>query len=277
MSISSIVRGLLLLIIFLAGFHYFYLSKQQPLVVTNIDIPESSAIQETASLQHLACIMDGNRRWAKERGLKPWEGHKAGIDSVKTIVEFCIEKKIKYLSLYTFSPENFNRPVEEVSYLFDLMMKEAQKGVDEFKKNDIRLRFIGDRSLFPSQLLPLLDKFETETAGCKTITVCFLFCYGARQEIVAAAKSLARDIKTGKIKEDDINPELFREHMWNKDIPDPDLIIRTGYVSRLSNFLLYEAAYAELYMMDCYWPDLTKDHLQKAYDAFTNTQRRFGT
>lgn len=277
MSISSIVRGLLLLVAFLAAFHYFYLSKQQPPLATNIDIPESSAVQEHETLNHVACIMDGNRRWAKERGMKPWEGHKAGIDAVRTMVEFCIQKKIKYLSLYTFSSENFNRPVEEVSYLFDLMMKEAQKGVEEFKKNDIRLRFIGDRSLFPSQLLPLLDKFETETADCKTITVAFLFCYGARQEIVAAAKSLAHDVRIGKIKEEDINSELIRQHMWNKDMPDPDLIIRTGYVSRLSNFLLYEAAYSELYMMDCYWPDLTKDHLQKAYDAFMNTQRRFGT
>lgn len=277
MSISSIVRGLLILISFLIAFNYFYLSHRQKSLQTTIDIPESSAIQEDGSLNHLACIMDGNRRWAKQRGLKPWEGHKAGIDSVRTVVEFCIQKKIKYLSLYTFSSENFNRSVQEVSYLFDLMMQEAQKGVDEFKKNDIKLRFIGDRSLFPAHLLPLLDKFETETADCKTITVIFLFCYGGRQEIVAAAKSIAREIKHGTIKEDDICQDLLKEHMWNKDIPDPDLIVRTGYESRLSNFLIYQAAYSELYMMDCYWPEITKDHLQKAYDAFMNAQRRFGT
>ncbi len=277
MSFSSIARGLIGLMLVLAAFKYFYLGSERTSIQTNIDVPESISDSEDNSLNHLACIMDGNRRWAKERGLKPWEGHKAGIDSVRKVVKFCIEKKIKYISLYTFSPENFNRPVEEVSYLFDLMMAEAQKGADEFKKNGIRLRFIGDRSLFPSHLLPLLDQFEKETADCKTITVAFLFCYGARQEIVAAAKSLAHDVKVGKIKEDDINPELVRQHMWNKDMPDPDLIIRTGYVSRLSNFLLYEAAYSELYMMDCYWPDMNKEHLQKAYDEFRNTQRRFGT
>ena len=157
------------------------------------------------------------------------------------------------------------------------MLKKAQQGPEEFKKRDIRLRFIGDRSLFPSQLVPLIDQFEKETAHCKTLQVSFLFCYGGRQEIVAAVKSIARDIKEGKIQEDNITPELLNRYMWNKDLPDPDLIIRTGYVSRLSNFLIYQAAYSELYMMECYWPEITKDHLQKAYDTFVNTQRRFGT
>lgn len=250
---------------------------RQPPLNTTIDIPELAAIQECVSLKHLACIMDGNRRWAKERGLKPWEGHKVGVETASTIVEFCIDKNIKYLTLYTFSSENFNRSAQEVQYIFDLMLKKAQQGPEEFKKRDIRLRFIGDRSLFPSQLVPLIDQFEKETAHCKTLQVSFLFCYGGRQEIVAAVKSIARDIKEGKIQEDNITPELLNRYMWNKDLPDPDLIIRTGYVSRLSNFLIYQAAYSELYMMECYWPEITKDHLQKAYDTFVNTQRRFGT
>lgn len=277
MSFSSIARGLIGLMLVLAAFKYFYLGSDRASIQTSIDVPESISDSENNSLNHLACIMDGNRRWAKERGMKPWEGHKAGIDSVRKVVEFCIEKKIKYLSLYTFSHENLNRPVEEVSYLFDLMMAEAQKGADEFKKNGIRLRFVGDRSLFPTHLAPLLDQFEKETAEGKTLEVAFLFCYGSRQEIVAAVKSVAKKVKMGKIKEEDITPELFKDHLWNKQFPDPDLIIRTGFVSRLSNFLLYQAAYSELYMMDCYWPEVTKERLQKAYDEFTNIQRRFGT
>jgi len=246
-------------------------------VETSLDIPDSAQITpQQSSLTHLACIMDGNRRWAKKRGLKPWEGHKAGVEAARTIIEFCIEKKIKYLTLYTFSSENFNRTPEELRYIFDLVLKKAQEGTHEFKKNDVRVRFIGDRSLFPPQLVPLIDQFEKETAHCQTLQVSFLFCYGARQEIAAAARMLAHDVKVGKVKEEDITDDLFDSYLWNKDFPDPDLIIRTGYASRLSNFLLYQAAYSELYMMDCYWPEVTKEHFQKAYDEFTHSERRFG-
>ena len=178
--------------------------------------------------------------------------------------------------MYTFSAENFNRSEDEVKAIFELMMQEAHKGIEEFKKNDIRLRFIGDRSLFPTQLLPLLEQFEKETAHCQTLHVAFLFCYGGQQEIAAAAKNIARKVKAGELDEDDITPELFNKHLWTHELPEPDLIIRTGYASRLSNFLLYQAAYAELCMLDCYWPDITKAKLQEVYDRFLNSQRRFG-
>lgn len=245
----------------------------------SLDVPQNSEIKELPEqpLVHLACIMDGNRRWAKERGMVPWYGHSQGVEAVKRVVEFCIEKKIPYLSLYTFSLENFKRSPEENGYLFKLMVEEAQKGVEEFKKHGIRLQFIGDRTLFPEQLAPLLDRVEKETAHLQTLHVAFLFCYGGRQEIATAAKNIARKVKSGQLKADDITPEVFGQHLWTSEFPDPDLIIRTGNVSRLSNFLLYQAAYSELYILDCLWPDLNRDHLQTAYDAFVACKRNFGS
>lgn len=239
---------------------------------TQIDVEQTADVP----LVHLACIQDGNRRWAKQHGLEKVEGHKAGIEASKRTIEFCLEKKIKYLSLYTFSTENFNRTQEELKGIFGLMLKEAYKGVEEFKKHDIRVRFIGDRTLFPQELIPHIDQFEKETAHCDTLHVSFLFCYGGQQEIAAAAKNIAHKVKMGELAEDDITPELFGQHLWTHDLPEPDLIMRTGYVSRLSNFLLYQAAYAELFMLDCFWPDITKEKLQEVYDQFVKSQRRFG-
>lgn len=240
---------------------------------TTIDVEQ---ITDTPALIHMACIQDGNRRWAKQHGLEKIEGHKAGIEATKKTIEFCLEKKIKYLSLYTFSTENFNRSAQEIKGIFELMLQEAQKGIDEFKKHDIRVRFIGDRSLFPAQLVPYIDQFEKETAQCDTLHVSFLFCYGGQQEIAAAAKNIAHKVKAGELDEDDITPELFEKHLWTHELPAPDVILRTGSVSRLSNFLLYQAAYAELFMLDCFWPDITKEKLQDVYDQFVKRQRRFG-
>lgn len=248
-------------------------SRAQNSLATHIDVDQ---VSDGPALVHMACIQDGNRRWAKQRGLETVEGHKAGIEATKRTIEFCLEKKIKYLSLYTFSTENFNRSTQEVNAIFELMVHEAQKGIDEFKKHDIRVRFIGDRSLFPAQLVPYIDQFEKETAHCDTLHVSFLFCYGAQQEIGAAAKNIAHKVKAGELSEDDITPELFENHLWTHELPAPDVILRTGYVSRLSNFLLYQAAYAELFMLDCFWPDITKEKLQEVYDQFVKRQRRFG-
>lgn len=274
-------KGFILLLIVIVGFLY-YVSKQrkQPVtecLETSINVPDNGAIQESGTLVHLACIMDGNRRWAHQRGLDPWQGHQAGIEVARKTLEFCIEKNIKYLTLYILSPENLRRSKQELDHIFDLMAQEAHKGVAEFRKQGVRVRFKGDRSLFPSQLIPLLDDFEAKTADMDTITVTLLFCYGARQEIALAVKNIARQIKEGQLQEDDICPELIAQNLLTADIPDPDLIIRTGKVSRLSNFLLFQAAYSELYMLDCLWPDVTKEHLEQAYQAYFNTKRTFGT
>ncbi|GMU19351.1 MAG: hypothetical protein AMXMBFR12_05430 [Candidatus Babeliales bacterium] len=266
-----IIAGVVV-ISFLVSIGYWYRSAQvDHILATSLDVE-----QEVNVPVHVACIMDGNRRWAKQRGLEKVEGHKEGIEAAKKTIEFCLEKKIKYLSLYTFSTENFNRSQDEVKAIFELMMQEAQKGIDEFKKHDIRIRFIGDRNLFPSELVPYLDQFEKETAHCDKLHVSFLFCYGAQQEIAAAAKNIARKVKTGELAEDQITPTLFSQHLWTHELPEPDLIIRTGSVSRLSNFLLFQAAYAELFMLDCFWPAITKEKLQEIYEQFVKRQRRFG-
>ncbi len=273
--LSIIVFSILVLGIFTAL--QKNLSNQHTSLETAIDLPQTPEIQEQRALNHLACIMDGNRRWAKQRGLQAWEGHKEGIEAAKKVIEFCVEKKIKYLSLYTLSPENFlKRSQQELAYLFDLMMKEAQKGVEEFIKNGIRVRFIGDRALFPEHLVPFLDQIERDTAHLTTLQVNVLFCYGAQQEIAAATQAIACKVKKGELHAGAITPELVHEHLWTHDIPDPDLIIRTGKVSRLSNFLLFQAAYAELAMLDCFWPEITKKHLEAAYCKFLNSHRSFG-
>lgn len=244
---------------------------------TAIDLPLNNEIHgQQIVLTHLACIMDGNRRWAKKRGLSAWQGHGEGIQIARSVVEFCLEKNIKYLTLYILSPENLSRPLQELNYLFELMATEAKKGADEYKKQGICIRFRGDRSLFPSSLIPLLDDIEKETAGMQKLQVTLLFCYGGRQEIVAAVKNIIKDVKNGSRHEDEISPDSFHSYLWTADLPDPDLIIRTGCVSRLSNFLLYQAAYSELYMLDCLWPDVTKEHLQDALDFYANTKRTFG-
>jgi undecaprenyl diphosphate synthase len=270
--------GALVIVVVSINFQKITLSAQQITLEQSIDT-QTTTIEERQGcpLTHLACIMDGNRRWAKQRGLVPWYGHKEGVEAVRRAVQFCLEKKIPYLSLYTFSVENFKRDPEENRYLFGLMVQEAQKGLEEFKKNGIRLRFIGDRSLFPEQLAPLLENAEKETANNTNLTVIFLFCYGGQQEIFAAVKDIADKVNAGTLSVEQVTPELLNQTIWTGSIPDPDLIIRTGGFSRLSNFLLYKAAYSEFCFLDCLWPDLSFEHLQKAYDDFLECKRNFGT
>ncbi|HEB41526.1 MAG TPA: di-trans,poly-cis-decaprenylcistransferase [Candidatus Dependentiae bacterium] len=228
-------------------------------------------------IEHLACIMDGNRRWAKKKGWMPWYGHKEGIEAAKRVIQFCIKKNIPYLSLYTFSIDNFKRPADEIKYLFNNIVKEASSIIKEFKENGVRARFIGDRSWFPESIQSTCDEIEQETVDCSTLHLNLLFCYGARQEIVNAVKTIIEEIKQGKRTDKDLTPDLFSCYLWTADMPDPDLIIRTGGVKRLSNFLLYQAAYSELYFLDCLWPDITESHLEKAVSFFYQSKRNFGT
>ncbi len=227
-------------------------------------------------ITHLACIMDGNRRWAMQKGWIPWYGHRGGIDAAMRVVDFCREKQIKYLSVYTFSIENFKRSSEEKNYLFSTLAKEAAHIIEQLKQKQVRIRFIGDRTLFPENLKPICEQAEQDTAHFAAMQLNVLFCYGAQQEIVNAVKQVVKQVSVGTITIDDLSPEMFKQYLWTKDIPDPDLIIRTGGRQRLSNFLLYQAAYSELYFLDCLWPELTKEHLQKAVDHFNHCRRNFG-
>lgn len=227
-------------------------------------------------IKHLACIMDGNRRWARTQGLALLRGHRAGADIIKVATAFCLKKNIPYLSLYTFSTENFKRPEEEKQYLFDLMEREAPEQIKAFLKNNICARIIGERTLFPLHIQEVCKRIEEETAHCTALQVNFLFGYGGRQEIVSSVKTIAQDVRDGRISIDDISDALIYKNLWLGAAPEPELVIRTGGVKRLSNFLIYQAAYSELYFLDCMWPDMTEQQFEEALVYYNNTQRRFG-
>lgn len=228
-------------------------------------------------LQHLACIMDGNRRWAKARGLFPWDGHREGMNAAQRVVDYCLEKKIPYLTLYTFSIENLKRSLEEKSFLFDLIVKFATDSLlGEYKKKGVRVFFVGDRALFPDQLRGVFERVERETVGGTVLTVQLLFCYGGQQEIVAAARELAERAKLGELDPAAITPELFANTLWSGKVPEPDFIVRTGGNQRLSNFLLFQSAYAEMLFSECLWPDVDEAFLDKILALFAASKRNFG-
>lgn len=231
---------------------------------------------EHKRLDHLAVIMDGNRRWARQQGLFFWQGHEEGVNAARRSMEFCLEKKIPYLSLYTFSIENFKRSAEEKSYLFALVGKMAQKSLSFFKEHMIKATFIGDRSLFPVSLMETLNAIEKETENFAALQVNFLFCYGGRQEILGGVKKIIQRIKDGDISEDNITESEFASCLWTHSIPEPDLIIRTGGEQRLSNFLLFQAAYTELYFIKSFWPEIQSTHLQEAVDSYYQKQGNYG-
>jgi undecaprenyl diphosphate synthase len=227
-------------------------------------------------VQHLAFIMDGNRRWAKKQGMLPFLGHNKGAEAIHHVIEFCLKREIKYVSLYTFSLENFKRSAKEVTYLFDLFMKEAHKKLDVFIEHGVRIRFIGDRELFPQNIAVMAAQMEERTSACTDLNLNFLFCYGARQEIIVGIKKFIAHIKEGLVGLDDLTDELFKKYLWTAGIPEPELIIRTSGIKRLSNFLLYQAAYSEFYFLDCLWPEITQEHMQTALDSYIETKRNFG-
>lgn len=227
-------------------------------------------------MQHLALIMDGNRRWAKKRSLQPWLGHQHGAESVKRVAEFCLEKKIPHLSLYAFSLENFKRPEQERNFLFMLLIEQAEKYLPYFMEHKVRIRFIGDRTLFPEITKKTIKMLEDTTEPNHTLQLNLLFCYGARQEIVSSIKDITQKVITGLLTLDEISDDMIMDYLWTKGIPAPDLVVRTGGAKRLSNFLLYQAAYSEFYFLDCLWPDISREHLESAVANFFETKRNFG-
>ena len=228
-------------------------------------------------IRHLACIMDGNRRWAKQYGWLPWDGHREGIKAAQRAMDFCLEQNIAYLSLFAFSLENFKRSKKELQFLFSVLPNEIKKRlVDDALKKNIRICFVGDRLQFPKDARPVIDEIERATKDGTALQVNLFFCYGARQEIMHGVKALAQKIKDGLFSLDTVTDEQFEACLWTAGIPSPELIIRTGGVQRLSNFLLYQAAYSELYFLNCFWPEITSEHLQQALNSFGHRQRNFG-
>lgn len=229
------------------------------------------------TISHLAVIMDGNRRWAKKNNISFALGYgDGGYAAVKRTMEFCCKKGIKHLSLYAFSIENLKRPQEEQNILFNVIVDQGIKNVPYLKQHGIRVKFVGDRTLFPEKVLPICTEIEKETADGTQLFVNILFCYGARQELVCGIKALVQKIKQGLLSENQITEETLSDCLWMAGIPEPELIIRTSGVQRLSNFLLYQAAYSEFYFLDCLWPEVTSEHLEKAFSSFWGTRRNFG-
>lgn len=225
---------------------------------------------------HVALIADGNRRWAAEHGKASFYGHKAGYDTVKSIVSTAKEIGLKYLTLFCFSTENQKRSDEEKSYLFDLFEKAVKENIEDFKKNNIKLKFIGDLSYFSESIMKLALDAEEITSDCDSMTFVLALNYGGRLDIVNAAKKIASKIKKGIIDVDDIDSEYFSSNLYTSGIPDPDIIIRTGGDYRISNFLLWQMAYSELFFVDKFFPSFSKEDFLSIVSEFSSRKRRFG-
>lgn len=230
-------------------------------------------------MQHLAIIPDGNRRWAKANKLESFFGHRKGLDVVKATIKVCVSKGIKFLSFYTFSLENFRRSDTEKNYLFSMIATEFKSALPELVAQGVRVRFLGDESYFPPSVKATIQEVEHATATCDVLNLNLLFCYGARQEIVHAAKTIAQKIKDGVLDVESITEESLSRSLWTGGMPDPDLILRTGMASspRMSNFLLYQAAYSEWMFLNEYWPQMTEELLSGYIEKFDNIKRNFGT
>jgi len=226
--------------------------------------------------EHIGIIMDGNGRWARERGQLRTAGHRAGTDATREIVRSCGELGVSYLTIYVFSAENWGRPRIEVSMLMDLLVEMTRKEIKNLNENNVRLKAIGDIERLPVKTRAELKKGIEETSGNTGLTLILAISYGGRMEIVNAAKAFARNVLDNPKLIEKLDEKSFSGYLYTKDIPDPELIIRTGGDCRISNFLLWQAAYSELYITDTLWPDFNKDALICAIEDYNRRDRRFG-
>ncbi|MBR4297022.1 MAG: isoprenyl transferase [Bacteroidaceae bacterium] len=224
--------------------------------------------------QHIAIIMDGNGRWAKARGFNRSVGHQAGVETVKRITEACSRMGVKYLTLYTFSTENWNRPADEVAALMSLVLTAMEEEL--FMQNNVRLRIIGDLTRVPDDVREAILSLQERTQVNTGMTMVIALSYSSRWEITDTVQRLAQKVKTGELTPEDITEDCISKHLVTNFMPDPDLLIRTGGECRLSNYLLWQCAYTEFYFCDTYWPDFNADDLQLAIDYFNRKERRFG-
>ncbi len=226
--------------------------------------------------RHVAIIMDGNGRWAKKRMMPRIAGHRAGVESVRTIVQACTRAGVQVLTLFAFSSENWRRPEKEVGLLMELFLTALQRETKKLSSNNVRLRVIGDRSRFPEKLQRAIADSEESTRNNTGLILVVAANYGGRWDITHATRQLAQQVEAGHLRAEAISEEHIRSHVSLADLPEPDLFIRTGGEQRISNFLLWQLAYTELYFTDTLWPDFNEDAFQQALDSFASRQRRFG-
>lgn len=232
--------------------------------------------EQQAVPRHIAIIMDGNGRWAQKRGMPRVFGHRQGAETVRRVVEAAADAGVEYLTLFGFSTENWSRPLEEVQELMSLLRYYVRSNVAELHKNGVRLRIIGERERIERDVLDIIEQAETLTANNSRLHLTIAFSYGARQEIVLAMRKLAQDVQAGKLIPEDIDISTVGSSLLTADLPDPDLLVRTSGEQRISNFLLWQIAYAELVFTDTLWPDFGKSDLDDAIRTFQSRDRRFG-
>lgn len=237
-----------------------------------MDEPQSQG----GSPRHIAIIMDGNGRWAQKRFMPRAFGHQAGVKAVRKIVEYCAEQKIEVLSLFAFSSENWRRPEEEVSLLMGLFLATLQSEINKLHRNNIRLRFIGDRSPFSENLQKKMTEGEALTKDNGALTLIIAVNYGGRWDLCQACQKLTVKMVSGELTQQAISPELIEQHLSTFGLPEPDLFIRTGGEQRVSNFMLWQLAYTEMYFTSTLWPDFDQKSLEAAIISFKSRQRRFG-
>lgn len=234
-------------------------------------LPETTIVP-----RHIAIIMDGNGRWAKAKGLKRTDGHKHGAETLRAILKECPKLGVNYLTVYAFSSENWQRPQSEITELMRLLTFYLQGEMKTLKKNDIRLSVIGDRKRLSPAIRKQIEKAEETTKNCTSFRLTVCLSYGARQEMLHAIRQLASDAVEGKIAPEKIDEAALEQKLYTNHLPPPDLLIRTGGEHRLSNFLLWQSAYTELYFSDTLWPDFSATHLKEACDDFARRERRYG-
>lgn len=231
-------------------------------------------LDKTRIPAHIAIIMDGNGRWAAKRGLERSYGHQAGVETVRRITAACTKLGVKFLTLYTFSTENWNRPSDEISALMGLVLSSLEDEI--FVKNDVRFRVIGDIARLPEDVQKKLHETEEHTKDNATMTMVVALSYSSRWEITKAMQDIVTDVKAGKISEQAICEDMVSKYLQTAFMPDPDLLIRTGGEVRVSNYLLWQIAYSELYFCDTFWPDFAEEDLYRAIANYQSRQRRFG-
>ncbi|WP_404404188.1 isoprenyl transferase [Pelagibacterium halotolerans] len=240
-------------------------------------VASAPPMQQSLSIpRHIGVIMDGNGRWAKLRGLRRTEGHKAGVDAVRRIVELASAYGVSCLTLFSFSSENWRRPPEEVSFIFGLLRRFVASDLNRLARNNVKIRIIGDRETLDKELRRIIEDVETTTAANTGLNLVIAFNYGAQAEIAAATRAIARKVADGVLAPEDVDEAAIAEHLDTHGLPDPDLIVRTSGEMRLSNFLLWQSAYAELVFVEENWPDFDESVFVRVLQTFTERDRRFG-